>query len=128
MCVNLQYPDRRVPGIATAAAADEWHNQLVPPVVGVLVLWNLHVASGRLCNRAGKKSGTILEFFPRLAFPRKSSWWGYLDTTRARFFSLVGFFENRTSLTEIPRNACGMDRASASSSKPSWPHPLLFAV
>ena len=36
-----------------------------------------------------------------------------VDTTRARFFSLVGSFENRKSLTEIPRNACGMVRASA---------------
>ena len=47
MCINLQYPDRRIPGIATAAAADKWHNQLVPPIVGVLLLWNLHVSSAR---------------------------------------------------------------------------------
>ena len=56
-----------------------------------------------------------------LRFPQgKVPCWILWDTTRARFFSLVGFFENRKSLTEIPRNACGMDRASAV----TWHNPI----
>jgi len=93
------------------------HTPLVPPLIPV---------KSRTTARAVPELGRRL-IIPPFSFRQNASTRCVshkekflVVSTRARFFSLVGFFEYRKSLTEIPRNACVMDRASAV----TWHNPI----